>query len=140
MASRGIRLTATLVALPQFVTGLWAVIAPASWYRDFPGVGPHLVSAIPPYNDHLATDAGAGLLATALALLLAAWWGDIAGLRIGLVGFLAFVGLHAFFHVTHASPILSTGENLYSSGILVIEFVVAAAVLVLALRTDRDAR
>jgi hypothetical protein len=140
MASRGLRLVAALVALPQLITGIWAVISPATWYDEFPGVGPHLVSAIPPFNDHLATDAGAGLFATALAVVIAAWWGDLAAIRIGLVGFIAFDGLHAYFHVTHASPRLSAGENLYSSGILVFELVVAVVLLVLALRTARDAR
>jgi hypothetical protein len=116
------------------------VIAPENWYDDFPGVGPHLVSAIPPYNDHLATDAGAGLLATALALLIAAWWGDAAGLRVGLAGFVTFVALHTYFHLTHASPKLSSGENLYASGILVAELVAGVALLALAWRKARAPR
>lgn len=140
MASRGVRITAAILSLPQLLTGIWAVVAPQSWFNDFPGVGPHLVSAIPPYNDHLATDAGAGLFASALALLLAGLWGDVAALRIGLAGFVTFVGLHTFFHLTHASPLLTGGENAYSSGILVAEFAVAVVLLVLALRTARDAR
>jgi hypothetical protein len=138
--SRGIRIAAVLVALPQFVTGIWAVVSPMTWYEDFPGVGPKLVSAIPPFNDHLATDAGAGLLATALAVIVAAWWGDPGGIRIALVGFIAFAGLHGFFHVTHPSAHLSAGENLYASGILVVELALAIVLLILAIRTPRDAR
>jgi hypothetical protein len=138
--SRGFRIVAAVLSLPQLVTGIWAATAPESWYENFPGAGPHLVSAIPPFNEHLATDAGAGLLATALALLIAAWWGDLAGLRIALIGFVAFAALHAFFHVTHASPRLSAGENLYASGILVAELVVGVALLALALRRARDER
>ena len=88
MVSRGVRLVAVLVALPSLATGIWAVTSPRTWYDDFPGIGPRLVSAIPPYNPHLATDAGAGLFATALALIIAAWWGDVAAVRIGLVGFI----------------------------------------------------
>jgi len=37
---------------------------------------PRLVAAEPPYNAHLATDAGAGLLASGLVLLVAAWLSD----------------------------------------------------------------
>ena len=140
MVSRGVRLVAVLVALPSLATGIWAVTSPRTWYDDFPGIGPRLVSAIPPYNPHLATDAGAGLFATALALIIAAWWGDVAAVRIGLVGFIVFDGLHAFFHLTHASHMLTAGENLYSSGILVAELVVAVALFVVAMRTERDAR
>jgi len=140
MASRGVRIVAALVALPQLVTGIWAVAAPKNWYNEFPGVGPHLVSAIPPFNDHLATDAGAGLLATALALLIAAWWGNVAGLRIALAGFVIFGALHTFFHVTHESPIFTAGENAYASGILVVELLVGVVLLVLSLRTADDAR
>lgn len=138
--TRGIRIAAALVAFPQLMTGIWAVVSPRTWYDDFPGVGPELVSAIPPYNDHLATDAGAGLLATALAVMIAAWWGDLAALRIGLLGFLVFVGLHGFFHLTNPSPHLSAGENAYSSGVLVVEFGLALILLVLATRTARSAR
>jgi len=138
MASRGVRIVAAILSVPQLLTGIWAVAAPKSWYDTFPGIGPHLVSAIPPYNDHLSTDAGAGLFATALALLVAALWGDVAALRIGLVGFIAFVGPHAFFHVMHASPHLTAGENVYSSGVLVAELAVAVVLLVCALRTARE--
>ena len=137
---RGIRIAAALVALPQFVTGVWAVVSPRTWYDDFPGVGPQLVSAIPPYNAHLATDAGAGLLATALIVMVAAWWGNLAALRIALFGFLVFDGLHGFFHVMNPSPHLSSGENLYSSGVLVVEFVLAFILLVFAARTAADDR
>lgn len=137
---RGIRIAAALVALPQFVTGVWAVVSPRTWYDDFPGVGPQLVSAIPPYNAHLATDAGAGLLATALIVMVAAWWGNLAALRIALFGFLVFDGLHGFFHVMNPSPHLSSGENLYSSGVLVVEFVLALILLVFAARTAPDDR
>ena len=44
----------------QRAAGLWAVLAPERWYDDFPGFDPRLVSAEPPYNAHLVTDAGPG--------------------------------------------------------------------------------
>ena len=46
------------LAVPQLVTGLWAVIATRNWFERFPGVDPRLVAAEPPFNAHLATDAG----------------------------------------------------------------------------------
>jgi hypothetical protein len=52
-----------LVAVPNIVTGLWAVADPRHWYDTLPGWAPHLVAAHPPFNEHLALDAGAGLLA-----------------------------------------------------------------------------
>ena len=42
----------------------------------FPGWDPRLVAAEPPFNEHLAGDAGAGFLATGAIVLLAAWWAE----------------------------------------------------------------
>ncbi len=61
---------ALALAPAQLVTGLWAVLAPLAWFDDFPGLGPSLIAADPPYNQHLATDAGAGFLATGVALVV----------------------------------------------------------------------
>jgi hypothetical protein len=72
-----VRIGLVALAVPQAVTGLWAILDPSGWFTEFPGFDPRLVAADPPYNAHLANDTGAGFLATAVALSLAAWWGSV---------------------------------------------------------------
>src|ERR1700730_7440405 len=60
------------LALTAAVEGLWAAIAPGSFFRSFPGSG-HWVEAYPPYNEHLVRDVGElalGLLVFTLGALV----------------------------------------------------------------------
>ena len=107
-----------LLGLPQVATGLWAVLAPESWFESFPGLDPRVVAADPPYNAHLATDAGAGFLATGVALLLAALWARRQPAVLALVSVLVLAVPHALFHTTSPADSLSTGEQLVSAGSL----------------------
>jgi hypothetical protein len=99
------------LAVPQLVTGIWAVIAPKSWYESFPGFDPRLVAAEPPYNEHLAADVGAGFVATGVALLVAAVWANRAAMGIALLAFVAFTLPHVVYHATSPSDGLSGAEN-----------------------------
>ncbi len=113
-----LRWAAALLALPQAVTGAWAAFAPRHWYDTFPGFGPLLVAAEPPYNAHLATDAGAGFLATGMMLLVAAATGGWAHLRLALTGFLVFAAAHLLFHAANPAPGLSDAENAVNVAVL----------------------
>jgi hypothetical protein len=99
------------LAVPQLIIGIWAVIAPKSWYESFPGFDPRLVAADPPYNEHLATDVGAGFFATGVVLLVAAVWANRAAMGIALLAFVAFTLPHVVYHATSPSDALTGGEN-----------------------------
>jgi hypothetical protein len=58
-----VRLGLVALAVPQVVTGTWALVDASHWFDHFPGFDPRLAAAEPPFNAHLATDAGAGFLA-----------------------------------------------------------------------------
>jgi len=88
-----------LVAVPQAATGLWAVLASRDWYDRFPGLGHAWVAAYGPYDDHLAADAGAGLLALGLLLAGAAMVARRAELRLAITAFLVFAAIHLSFHL-----------------------------------------
>ena len=94
-----------LVALAptQIVTGLWALFAPSGFFDDFPGFGPALVAAHPPFNSHLVSDAGAGFLATGVALVAAAVWGRRSGVYVALLAYLSLTVTHLLFHATTAT-------------------------------------
>ncbi|MEY2427017.1 MAG: hypothetical protein QOI61_2589, partial [Actinomycetota bacterium] len=109
---RWVRLgVAATLAVPQLVIGLWAVLAPKNWFESFPGFDPRLVAAEPPYNEHLASDVGAGFLATGVVLLVAAVWANRAAISIALLAFAAFTVPHVIYHATHPADALSGVEN-----------------------------
>ena len=109
---RWIRLgVAVTLGAPQLVVGLWAVLAPKNWFESFPGFDPRLVAAEPPYNKHLATDAGAGLLATAIVLLVAALWANRAAIQTALLAYVAFTVPHVVYHATNPADALTGFQN-----------------------------
>ena len=136
MVARWVRLGAlVLLALPQVVIGGWAVFATKRWYESFPGFDPRLVAAEPPYNAHLAADAGAGFLATGLALALAAVWGRRSGILVALVAYAAFSVPHVIYHAANPAPGLTDTEDVVNVFVLASGLVFAA---VLAWGVVRD--
>ena len=60
------------LAVVQGPIGLWALVAPQSFYDDFPLGRGGWVSALGPYNEHLTVDYGSLTLALVLVLVAAA--------------------------------------------------------------------
>lgn len=119
LVTNGVRLGVLgALAVPQLLIGLWAVVAPHNWFERFPGIDPRLVAAQPPFNEHLATDAGAGFLATGVALAVAALWGHRAALQIALLAYAAFSAPHLLYHAANPAAALSGGEDLLNVGVL----------------------
>lgn len=102
---------AVTLAAPQLFVGLWAVTAPGNWFRNFPGFDPRLVAAEPPYNHHLASDAGAGFVATGVVLLVAAIWGNRASLLTALLAYAVFTVPHVLYHATNPADALTGFED-----------------------------
>lgn len=99
-----------MLAAPQFLIGLWAVATPRHWFDRFPGIGPRL-AAEPPFNEHLATDAGAGFLATGLALAVAAMWGHRIAIQTALLAYATFAAPHLLYHAANPSAELTSSED-----------------------------
>lgn len=129
-----VRAVLVVLGAPNVVAGLWAVAAPEHWFERFPGWDPRLVAAEPPYNAHLASDAGAGLLASGAVLLAAAWLADRRSVLLGVLAFAAFTVPHALYHGLNPAPGLSAAEDAQAIGALVASVVAAAAVAVAVVR------
>ena len=129
-----VRIALVALGVPNALAGLWAVLAPDSWYDSFPGFDPRLVAAEPPYNAHLVTDAGAGLLASGFVLLAAAWLGDRRSVCFGISAFLVFAVPHTVWHAMNESPGLTSAEDARNVGTLVFSVVVAVVLLVASTR------
>lgn len=121
-----------LVALgaPSLIAGLWAVVSPQGWFDNFPGSGPALVAAEPLHNAHLATDAGAGLLASGLVLVVGTWLADSWAVKLALVAFAAFAVPHAAYHVFNPAPGLTGAQDVLNAGFLVFVVAVTAVLFV----------
>ena len=125
-----VRIGLVVIGLPNAFAGLWAVLSPEGWYDNFPGWDPRLVSAEPPFNAHLATDAGSGLLASGLVLLAAAWLADRRSVQLAVVAFLAFAIPHAGYHALNPAPGLTSSEDTQNVITLVFTVVVGIALFV----------
>jgi hypothetical protein len=134
---RWVRLgVAVTLAVPQLVIGVWAVIAPKNWFESFPGFDPRVVAAEPPFNEHLATDVGAGFVATGVVLLAAAVWANRAAMATALVAFVAFTLPHVVYHATNPADALTATENAFNT-VTLANGLVLAAVFAWGLRATR---
>jgi len=126
---RWLTMLMVLLAVPNLVAGGWAVASPRSWFDSFPGWAPELVAAHPPYNDHLAFDAGSGLLASGVIMALAAFWPRAEAGVVAAVGFLAFALPHALWHLANPAAAMADRENLVNVLTLMAAVIGAAVVL-----------
>lgn len=125
---RGRPLLALLAAV-QLATGAWALLASRSWFGDFPGLRTGWVAAHPPFNEHLAVDAGAGFLATGVALAIAAWRPDRVLVRTAAIVYLVHAVPHTTFHLLDPGSGLPPLDVWLSSGGLVVGVLAALALL-----------
>jgi hypothetical protein len=88
-----------VVGIPQLIAGLWAFVAPARWFRSFPGFGLEWVSSLGPYNEHLAVDVGSLLTALGLLLVLAGYVLDRRVVQLTILVQLVFALPHFVYHL-----------------------------------------
>jgi 4-carboxymuconolactone decarboxylase len=126
------------VGLIQVANGLYALFAPHSFYSDFP-VGRGWVAALPSYSEHLVRDVGGLFLATAVALLAAAWFMQRRLILVAAGSFLLFSVPHAIYHLLNLGP-YSTGDAIANViGVLAIVFLPAWVLFELRRQTSRPA-
>jgi hypothetical protein len=90
---------AVLAATPALV-GIWATVAPRSFYDDFPAIGQSWVALVGPYDEHLVRDVGALYLGS-LALLVLAWiWLERRLVQAALVSYAVAAVPHLVYHLT----------------------------------------
>ena len=124
------RLLLALVGVIDLATGLWALIDPQGWYDDFPGFGRHWVSGQGgAFNEHLASDAGAGFLAVGVVLVVGAVIGTSLAVRLAALALLAHSLPHFLFHLGHSPAHLSRADKAAGTYGLLAEAVIGALVL-----------
>jgi hypothetical protein len=91
---------ALLAASAAFVGG-WALLAPASFYRSFPGLGLGWVADAGPYDEHLVRDVGALYLALLAVTLVSLFRPAAARPWVAGLAWLVFGVPHLAFHSAH---------------------------------------
>ncbi|MEM8923138.1 MAG: hypothetical protein AAGD35_06520 [Actinomycetota bacterium] len=122
------RIVLVYLGVQSILLGVWALLAPRSFYDDFPGSGRSWVAADGPYNEHLVRDVGALNLALLVLLAVAA-----VRLRRELVAVAAAASLvwgvpHLVYHALNTDG-LSGGDIVASLGGLALYVVLPTSVL-----------
>jgi hypothetical protein len=120
----------------QVLYGLYAVLAPRSFYDDFP-VGRHWVAAYPSYSEHLVRDVGALFVATAAMLLFAAYWMSRPLVIAAVVSWLCYSVPHTLYHLFNLDA-LGTGDAIAEAVSLVLTVIAPLGLLAAMLRPGRD--
>ncbi|MGH9244417.1 MAG: hypothetical protein ACRD29_08900 [Acidimicrobiales bacterium] len=134
----GIRVALGLLAAIALEIGVWASLAPRSFFDGFPGFGRAWVAADGPFNEHLVRDVGQLYLAlgiiTAAALVRPSVW----IIRAVAAAWLVEGVLHFVYHADHAD-LYGTADRVLNIVGLGLAVVLAALALVLSgrLRTRR---
>lgn len=98
----GVRVGLILLSVGQGAPALLALLAPRTFYEDFPVAGAHWVSTFPPFNEHLIRDYGASFLAISVLALASAWLAERRLTLVALVVWLVAAVPHLIFHIAHA--------------------------------------
>jgi hypothetical protein len=116
------------------VIGGWQLLAPASFYADFPGLGHRWVSPDGPYNEHLLRDVGQGNVAIGVVALVALLSGGVWLARAtGLAAVVANLP-HELYHQTHVDVLPTTADQVLQSVSLAAVSVAAILLTALAFR------
>ena len=114
--------------------GVWASVAPRSFYDDFPGGGRSWVAADGPYNEHLVRDFGALQLAlTAVVVVALLTWTTVT-VRTAALAWLVWSVPHTAYHLRHLD-LYDTADQVLN--VVTLGGAVAVAALVLVLGTGR---
>ena len=126
-----IRLSLVYLVVTIGWLAVWILVAPKGFYDTFPGGGTHLVSALPPYNEHLERDFGAAALGLAVLAALSAYWMERRLVQAAAITLLVAGLPHLIYHATTTSH-YSTKDNVGSLFGLALDVLLPLAILYLA--------
>lgn len=137
MDDRGARRVLLVLAASGAYVGVWALLAPSSFFTSFPGVGRQWLEGHGTYDEHLVRDVGGLYLALVVITAGAARYLDPAAVRLVGAGWLVFGVPHMHFHVVHLGTYdrVDQALNVATLG----GTVVLAALLLLPRRRAREA-
>jgi hypothetical protein len=133
-----VRVVLVVWAAVSVQLGIWAALAPRSFYDDFPGFGREWVRVDGPYNEHLVRDFGALNLALAVVTIAALITLSRPLVIAVAVAWLAWSVPHFVYHLRHLDMFLSTSDKV--ANVFLLGSLPVLAVVVLVVTLGRPAR
>lgn len=127
------RVLLALLAASAAWMGVWALLAPRSFFTDFPGLGWRWVSVDGPYNEHLVRDVGGLSLGLAVVNAVALWRPTRTLVTTAAAAGLCFYLPHLAFHANHLD-MLPTSQQIAQMIALLGPVISAVILLALAWR------
>jgi hypothetical protein len=121
------RVALLLLAVAGLYQGLWAQVAPRSFFEDFPG-GMSWVAGDGPYNEHLVRDIGGLVNGLSVVAIVAAWSLSRPLLAANALGWFVYAVPHLGYHLSE--PLDDAGMQELNVLVLVIEVVLPLVGLV----------
>lgn len=132
-----VRIVLVIWAAVSLQLAAWALLAPRSFYDDYPGFGRHWVSVDGPYNEHFVRDFGALNLALAVVTIAAIITLSKPMVIAVAVAWLAWGVPHFVYHLRHLDLYSTTDKVL---NVVALAALPVVAVVVLALTLTSPAR
>lgn len=126
-----VRFLLLALGLPQAAIGLWALLAPRSFYDGFPAGTDGWVNPLGAFNEHLITDVGALFIGLGVLLTIAAIRLRRSLTMAAAISWLIFSVPHTVWHAANLDP-LATGDAAANMVTLAWTVLGGAAILVLA--------
>jgi hypothetical protein len=130
-AETATRVGLVLLGLVGLQVGVWASLAPRSFYDDFPGGGRTWVSMDGPYNEHLVRDFGALNLALTAVVVVALLTGARVATLCAALAWLVYSVPHFVYHARHLH-VYDTSDKILNLVALGGAVVVSGAILLIA--------
>jgi hypothetical protein len=133
-------ITALLLVLgaPQAAIGLWALLAPRSFYGDFGLGGTGWVETLGSYDEHLVRDVGTLFLGLGVLLIIAAVRGQRSLSVVAAVIWLIYAVPHTLWHYFNLGPY--NARDAIANVITLGWQVAGGVILLLLLRNQQPAR
>jgi hypothetical protein len=126
-AQAWLRAGLVLLAVLNGGQGIWAYLAPRSFYDGVP-----TVSRYPPFSQHFATDFGGLQLAMMVVMGAAALLMERHLVITALIAFLVYALTHLIFHLTHLMGMTGSALVLNTAGLGVVAAIPAVLLIIAA--------
>ncbi len=136
--ARTTRLALGWLALSALQLGFWALLAPQSFFDNFPGFGRTWTAVDGPFNEHFVRDFGALNLALAVLLIAAAVRLSRDLVSVAAIASLVWGVPHVIYHLANTDG-LETSDVVFSVGGLMFSVFLAVMLLISAKKLDQPA-
>ena len=125
------RLALAYLAISGLFVGVWASVAPHSFFSDFPGLGHMWTASDGRYNEHLVRDVGDLNLALAVVTIAACiWFSRVLAISAALA-WIVYSAPHLAYHVFNLE-VVKAGDQVAEIVTLTIPILLAGFVIVAA--------